>query len=285
MNVTRNSHDSVATRGLSWGTDPMFPEKTSMQHEREKARGAWTRISILEPFCSPVCVLSVILFFGLVFPLPRASWAQFPTGNPEEEYGIRIARVKYGGGGDWYSDPSSIPNWLREFERRTEIKTYAEEKIVNLTDENLRAYPFLYMTGHGTIRLTQEELNALRRHLEAGGFLYADDNYGMDESFRAMAKRLFPEKELEELPDSHPIYHIFYDLPGLPKIHEHDGKPPQGLGISIDGRLAVFYTYESDIGDGLEDPLVHNDTEEKRELAMRMAVNILMYAITQNAIP
>jgi len=220
-----------------------------------------------------------ILFFA------AAAGAQFPSGNPEEEYGIRIARVKYEGGGDWYSDPSSLPNWLREFQKRTGIQTYPEEKVVTLLDEDLRAYPFLYMTGHGTVRLSGDEIEALRRHLEAGGFLYADDNYGMDESFRAMVRRLFPEKQLVELPSDHPIYHAFYDLPGLPKIHKHDGKPPQGLGIELDGRLVLFYSYESDIGDGLEDPRVHNDPPEKRELAMKMAVNILMYAITQNALP
>jgi len=211
-------------------------------------------------------------------------YGQMPTGDPAEEFGVRIARIKYGGGGDWYADPSSIPNWLHEFERRTGIETQVEEKVVSLTDENLRAYPFLYMTGHGTVRLAPEELSALRRHLEAGGFLYADDNYGMDETFRAMVKRLFPEERLEELPNSHAIYHSFYDLPGLPKIHEHDGKPPQGYGITIDGRLVLFYSYESDIGDGLEDPGVHNDPPAKRELAAQMAVNILMYAIAQNAL-
>jgi hypothetical protein len=211
-------------------------------------------------------------------------YAQMPLGDPGEEYGVRIARVKYGGGGDWYADPSSIPNWLAEFELRTGIHTQKEEKVVSLTDEDLRAYPFLYITGHGTIRLTPAELSALRRHLEAGGFLYADDNYGMDPSFRAMVRQLFPEEELEPLPGSHPIFHSYYDLPGLPKIHEHDGKPPRGFGVSIDGRLVLFYTYESDIGDGLEDPNVHNDPPEKRELAIKMAVNILMYAITQNAL-
>ena len=211
--------------------------------------------------------------------------AQMPEGDPAEEYGVTIARVKYGGGGDWYSDPSSLPNWLSEFEKRTGVKTSREEKVVSLTDQNLRAYPFLYMTGHGTIRLTDAELTALRRHLEAGGFLYADDNYGMDRSFRRMVRQLFPEESLVELPNNHPIYHCFYDLPGLPKIHEHDGKPPQGLGLTIDDRLVIFYSYESDIGDGLEDPSVHNDPEEKRELAAKMAVNILMYAITQNALP
>ncbi len=225
-------------------------------------------------------VVDAPILHGGVTPL---AWAQMPAGDPAEEYGVRVARVKYGGGGDWYSDPSSIPNWLSEFERRTGIATHDQEKVVSLTDENLRAFPFLYVTGHGTIRLTSEEIGALRRHLEAGGFLYADDNYGMDPSFRALVRELFPEERLEELSNSHPIYHSFYDLPGLPKIHEHDNKPPQGFGVTIDGRLVLFYSYESDIGDGLEDAAVHEDPPHKRELAIKMAVNILVYAITQNA--
>jgi hypothetical protein len=229
--------------------------------------------------------VSILVCACLLLALAPAVEAQFPSGNPEEEYNVRIARVKYGGGGDWYADPSSLPNWLQEFERRTGIKTYPEEKVVTLLDEDLRAYPFLYMTGHGTVRLSNDELEALRRHLEAGGFLYADDCYGMDESFRAMVRQLFPEKQLEELPTDHPIYHAFYDLPGLPKIHEHNGKRPQGFGIEYEGRLVLFYSYETDIGDGLEDPTVHNDPAEKRELAMKMAVNVLMYAITQDALP
>ena len=210
--------------------------------------------------------------------------AQMPAGDPADEYGITIARVKYGGGGDWYADPSSLPNWLEEFQRRTGVLTHQEEKIVSLTDENLRAYPFLYMTGHGTIRLASDELAALRAHLESGGFLYADDNYGMDASFRAMVSQLFPEESLELLPNSHPVFKSFYDMPGLPKIHEHDGKPPQAFGVTIGNRLVLLYTYESDIGDGLEDPGVHNNPPNKRELAIKMAVNILMYAITQNAL-
>jgi hypothetical protein len=229
-----------------------------------------------------LCIFTVALA-GVLAAAPAA--ADVPVGNPADEYGVRIARVQYGGGGDWYSDPSSIPNWAKEFERRTGIKTHPEEKVVTLTDENLHAFPFLYMTGHGTVRLDNDELEALRNHLEAGGFLYADDNYGMDASFRTMVGKLFPEKELEVLPNSHPIYHVFYDLPGLPKIHEHDGKLPQGLAITLEGRVVLYYSYESDIGDGLEDARVHNDPPEKRELAMKMAVNILMYAITQNALP
>ena len=261
-------------------TDRILAELTTCGRSRPRRR-VW-----------PQFVLAV--FFVAMPPLTEGmswapagagtAWAQMPMGDPVEEYGIRVARVKYGGGGDWYADPSSIPNWLTEFERRTGIKTHQEEKVVSLTDENLRAYPFLYLTGHGTVRLTGEELSALRRHLEAGGFLYADDNYGMDRSFRSLVRKLFPENDLEELPNSHPIYHSFYDLPGLPKIHEHDGKTPQGFGVTVDGRLLIFYSYESDIGDGLEDANVHNDTPEKRELATKMAVNILMYAIMQNAL-
>jgi hypothetical protein len=229
-------------------------------------------------------IIFLVVVLAVVCPVLSID-ARGPAGDPADEYGVRIARVKYGGGGDWYSDPSSIPNWLREFERRTGIRTHSEEKVVSLTDENLRAYPFLYMTGHGTIRLTDEEMAALRGHLESGGFLCADDNYGMDKSFRSMVAQLFPENTLEPLANSHPIYHVFYDLPGLPKVHEHDGKTPQGLGITLNDRLVVYYTYEADIGDGLEDQRVHNDPEEKRELAAKMAVNILMYAITQNALP
>jgi hypothetical protein len=238
-----------------------------------------------------VLLVPVILMAMPVIDAPLApigldsrAFAQMPAGDPAEEYGIRIARLKYGGGGDWYADRSSIPNWLAEFERRTGVPTHSEEKVVAPTDENLRAYPFLYITGHGTIKFSPDELDALRAHLEAGGFLYADDNYGMDASFRSMVSELFPAEALEPIPNSHPIYRSFYELPGLPKIHEHDGKLPQGYGVTIDDRMVLFYSYESDIGDGLEDPLVHNDPPEKRELAVKMAVNILMYAITQNAL-
>jgi len=231
-----------------------------------------------------IIFISVLIALAMAL-VPASLLADRPVGNPSDEYGIRIARLKYGGGGDWYSDPSSIPNWLNEFEKRTGIRTHAEEKVIRASDEDLRAYPFLYMTGHGTVRMMPEEVEALRGHLENGGFLYADDNYGMDKSFRELVRALFPEKELEILPNSHPIYHVFYDLPGLPKIHEHDGKRPVGYGITVDDRLVLFYTYESDIGDGLEDQRVHNNPPEKRELAAQMAVNILMYALTQNALP
>jgi len=195
---------------------------------------------------------------------------------------IRIGRLHYGGGGDWYSDPSSMPNWLAGFQRRTGLATARHETVLRPLDPLLRRLPFVYMTGHGRVHFSEEEEKALREWLGNGGFLYADDNYGMDGSFRAAMAHLFPEAPLELVPPDHPIYHSWYTLAGVPKIHEHDGKPPQGWGVFLDGRLAVFYTYQSDIGDGLEDPSVHKDPPEKREAAMRMAVNILYYALTRN---
>lgn len=198
-----------------------------------------------------------------------------------ENVRVRIARVKYGGGGDWYSDPSSLPNLMREFSARTGIPTADAEKVLELGEPELFAYPFLYITGHGNIRFTAEELSRLRAHLLGGGFLYADDNYGMDRSFRVMVAELFPERRLVSVPFDHSIYHAVYDLAGPPKIHEHDGKPPEGLGVFDGERLMIFYTYESDIGDGLEDADVHGDPPAKREQAIRMAVNILYFALTQ----
>jgi len=203
------------------------------------------------------------------------------AGRAEEAFRVRPARIRYGGGGDWYADPSSLPNLLREFEVRTGIPTARGEKVIDLTDPELALYPFLYMTGHGNIALTGEELDRLRNHLLGGGFLYADDNYGMDDSFRRMVGELFPERELENLPLDHEIYRCFYELEGPPKIHEHDGKPPEGLGVFDGSRLMIFYTYESDIGDGLEDADVHGDPPGKREQAIRMAVNVLYYALTR----
>lgn len=194
---------------------------------------------------------------------------------------VRVARVRYGGGGDWYSDPSSLPNLLREFERRTGIPTARGEKVLEIIDPDLSSYPFLYMTGHGNVRLSHEEIEGLRTYLLGGGFLWADDNYGMDDSFRRMVGELFPERRLVLIPLDNLIYHCFYDLDGPPKIHEHDGKPPEGLGVFEGERLIIFYTYESDIGDGLEDADVHNDPPEKREAAIRMAVNVLYFALTR----
>ncbi|MBU8921973.1 MAG: DUF4159 domain-containing protein [Bacteroidales bacterium] len=198
-----------------------------------------------------------------------------------EDTRIRVGRLKYGGGGDWYSDPSSLPNLLAEFSRRTGIPTATTEKVIGPGAPELYTCPFLYLTGHGNIRLTGQEISRLRKHLLNGGFLYADDNYGMDKSFRSLVRVLFPERDLVMVPSGHPVYHSFYDMEGPPKIHEHDGKPPMGFGIFQGDRLMLFYTYESDIGDGLEDPDVHGDPPGKREQAIRMAVNVLYYALTR----
>ena len=200
------------------------------------------------------------------------------AGQVEPE--IRIARLQYPGGGDWYCDPSSLPNWLDTFSKRTGIVAATEEAIVTLDSEDLYRYPFMYLSGHGRIVLDELGLEELRRYLDAGGFLYADDNYGLDASFREMVAALYPDNPLVPLPVSHPIYHSFYDLPGLPKIHKHDGEPAQGFGVLRNGRLVIFYTWSADIGDGLEDSHVHNDPPQVREAAAQMAVNILMYALT-----
>ena len=197
---------------------------------------------------------------------------------------VTIARLQYDGGGDWYANPSSLPNLLTEVRERTGIPTADREVAVRPADPALRDFPFLYMTGHGNIRFTDEERLALRRYLLGGGFLHADDNYGMDESFRREIERVFPDRELVELPPEHPVFHAPYDFSdGLPKIHEHDGAPPQAFGIFHQGRLVVIYTYETDLGDGWEDPDVHEDPPEVREEALRMGVNIFVFAMSQVA--
>ncbi len=191
-----------------------------------------------------------------------------------------IARLHYEGGGDWYANPSSLPNLLREISERTQLRISLRPGEVKLTDPDLGDYPYLYVTGHGNISFSDEELFRLREYLTAGGFVHVDDNYGLDESFRREIRRLFEDRELVEVPIDHAIYNIMYELPdGLPKIHEHDGKPAQGFGMFVDGRLALFYSYESDLGDGWEDATVHGDPETARELAIRMGVNLFLYAL------
>jgi hypothetical protein len=194
--------------------------------------------------------------------------------------GVALARLQYGGGGDWYANPSSLPNLLTAVAERTSLPVSGRETVVKLTDPGLWDVPYLYMTGHGNVVFSPEEGRVLRRYLENGGFLHADDNYGMDESFRREMARLFPEHPLTTVPLDHPIYHVLYEFPeGLPKIHEHDGLPAEGLGVFLDGRLAVFYSYQSDLGDGWEDAEVHDDPEAVRELALRMGVNLVVYTV------
>jgi len=193
-----------------------------------------------------------------------------------------VARVHYGGGGDWYSDPSSIPNLLKYLEENTPVSTVNKDTFLKLTDKEINQYPYLYITGHGNIRLTENEVISLRSILMNNGFLHADDNYGLDASFRRELKRVFPNKELVPLPNDHPIFHSYYSFPnGLPKVHEHDGKPPQALALFDEGRMIVLYTYESDLGDGWEDASVHENPWPIREAALRMGVNIIYYSLTQ----
>ncbi len=194
---------------------------------------------------------------------------------------LTIAHIQYSGGGDWYGDSTVIRNWLSILRERTEIETAEDRVVLKLTDHTLFKYPILYLVGHGNIRLTENEVLTLRQYLTNGGFLFVNDDYGLDKSFRREISRVFPDQDLQPIPNSHPIYRCFYELPGLPKIHEHDSEPAQGFGIFEDGRMVIFYAYSSDIGDGLEDPRVHpDDTPEVRELASKMAVNIAVYVLT-----
>ena len=200
-------------------------------------------------------------------------------GEPAADFAL--ARLQYDGGGDWYSNPSSLPNLLAFVAQHTRLRVAPAEARVRLLDEDLFAYPCLYMTGHGNVSFSPEEGARLRQYLEAGGFLHADDNYGMDASFRRELRKVFPAKELVELPPSHDLFHCHFDFPrGLPKVHEHDGKRPQALGLFDRDRLVVLYTYECDLGDGWEDPEVHGDPEEIRLAALRMGANILVYAFS-----
>lgn len=195
-----------------------------------------------------------------------------------------IARVKYGGGGDWYSNPSSLPNLQKFVRDHSDVETELNETVVELASPRLFSFPYLYLNGHGNLRLTDREVQQLRKYFEAGGFLHADDNYGMDQSLRRELKRVLPEAKFQEVPFEHPIYHSHFDFPhGPPKIHEHDGKPAQGLGLFLEGRMVVYYTYQSDLGDGWEDPDVHDDPPEKRRAALQMGTNIVIWRLRGGA--
>jgi len=209
----------------------------------------------------------------LAAPIPAAAQARTTAL-------LTVGRLHYDGGGDWYANPSSLPNLLTAVRERTGLPTTREEKTVALGDDELWNVPYIYMTGHGNVHFSDQDVIVLRRYLQQGGFLHADDNYGMDASIRKELARIFPDLPLAEVPLDHPIYHLVYDFPkGIPKIHEHDGKPAQGFGIFLDGRLVIYYSYQSDLGDGWEDPQVHKDPPEKHEAALRMGVNLFAYAV------
>lgn len=193
---------------------------------------------------------------------------------------VDIVRLKYGGGGDWYNDPDEEINLLKELSRRTGVEVRAEKTALSLLDDEIFRHPFLFLTGHGEIKFTEAEIKRLRQHLSAGGFLYADDDYGMDASFRRQMKRLFPEQELMELPLDHPLYSCYYDFSGgFPKIHEHEPGRPVVYGLFYQRRLVVVYTYNTNISDGWTP--VHGDSEEVREKAFRAGINIIWYALTR----
>lgn len=191
---------------------------------------------------------------------------------------LRLAVLKYGGGGDWYSNPTSLKNLSIFCNQELGLQLDPKYATVEVGSADLFNYPFVHMTGHGNVVFSNAEAENLRRYLLAGGFLHIDDNYGMDPFVRIAMKKVFPETDFVELPWQHPIYHQKFSFPnGLPKIHEHDGKPPQGFGILWEGRLVCFYTYECDLGNGWEDQEVHRDPEAVRQLALQMGANILSY--------
>lgn len=193
---------------------------------------------------------------------------------------FRIARLKYGGGGDWYNDPSAEVNLLRFVGRHTAIDVDPRYEFVDLQSDRLFSYPLLFMTGHGNVVFSDTESRRLREYLERGGFLYIDDDYGLDKAVRREMKKVFPDRDLVELPFSHGIYHAHFEFPqGVPKTHEHDNKPPRGFGLFHEGRMVVFYTYESNPSDGWVDPEVHQDPEAVRDEALRFGTNIVVWSL------
>jgi hypothetical protein len=191
---------------------------------------------------------------------------------------MKLGLLVYGGGGDWYANPTSLKNLALFCNQQLRTHFDPKEAQVEAGSPDIFNYPFIHMTGHGRWTLTDAEAQNLRKYLEAGGFLHIDDNYGLDPYVRPALKQIFPELALVELPFSHPVYHQKYNFPnGLPKIHEHDNKPPKGYGLIYKGRLVCFYSFECDLGDGWEDPEVHKDAAEKHQAALQMGANLVQY--------
>ncbi len=213
--------------------------------------------------------LLITLLFGVLYSNPN-----------ENSIGFSITRIHYNGGGDWYSDPSSITNLLNFLSSNTNIATNNKEKKAKIGDDIFYESNYFYLTGHGNIKFSDEEAQILREHLISGAFLHADDNFGMDLSFRREMKNVFPELDWVELPPNHEIFHIYFNFPeGLPKIHQHLDKRPQALGLFYNNTLVVLYTYESDLGDGWESMEVHNNPEEVRLQSLKMGTNIILYSL------
>ncbi len=215
-------------------------------------------------------IWKIILVVVLFLVVPRWLWGQ--------ETKTKLALLKYKGGGDWYANPTALPNLIKFCNENLKTNLAAEPVNVEPGSRDIFNYPFVHMTGHGNVVFTPVEAQNLRDYLLAGGFLHADDNYGLAAAFRREMKKVFPEDEFVELPWEHPVFHQKYDFSqGLPKIHEHDATRPQALGIIKEGRLVVLFTFETDLGDGWEDPEVHNDPENKRRQALQMGANIISY--------
>ncbi|MFE3847711.1 DUF4159 domain-containing protein [Flavobacterium sp. LB3P45] len=192
-----------------------------------------------------------------------------------------IALLKYSGGGDWYANPTSLPNLIKYCNANINTKIKSKPGTVEPSSPDLLSYPFVHMTGHGNVVFSDSDVINLRNYLSAGGFLHIDDNYGMDQYIRKEIKKIFPSTDLVEIPSNHAIFQKPYLFSnGLPKIHEHDGKRPQAFGIFVENKLVLLYTYECDLGDGWEDPEVHNDPIEVREKALKMGANIINYIFT-----
>lgn len=197
--------------------------------------------------------------------------------------GVKLAKLKYEGGGDWYANKTALPNLIAYCNENIDTNLAPEEEVVEINSPELFFYPYVYMTGHGNIVFSDADAENLRKYLVSGGFLHIDDNYGLDQFIRLEMKKVFPELEFVELPFNHPIYHQKFDFDkGLPKIHEHDGNPSQGFGLIYEGRLVCFYSYEADLGNGWEDQRIYNDPEELRQKALQMGANIIAFAFTQD---
>ena len=202
--------------------------------------------------------------------------------HAQSKDGFQIARLKYQGGGDWYNDPSAEVNLLNFIQQNTNIKVDARYQFVDLSSDEIFSYPFLFLTGHGNIVFSKDEVYRLRTYLENGGFLYIDDDYGLDNAVRREMKKVFPQDDFVELPFSYGLYHSLYKFEsGPPKTHEHDKKIPQGFGIFMNNRLAVYYTYESNPSDGWADAEVHDNPPEKREESLKFGTNIVVWALSQ----
>lgn len=215
-------------------------------------------------------IWKIVLLVVLFAFVPRWLWSQ--------DTKVKIALLKYKGGGDWYANPTSLPNLIRFCNKNLNTDLAKEPAVVEPGNRDIFNYPYLHLTGHGNIVFTPVEAENLREYLLGGGFLHADDNYGLESSFRREMKKVFPDEEWIELPWEHPIFHQKYNFSqGLPKIHEHDAKRPQAFGIIKEGRLVALFTYESDLGDGWEDPEVHHDPESKHRQALEMGANIISY--------